>query len=436
MGAVPASGSWDEEGRGVSDPQQQGVGWGPADGETPPYGGPPSGPPTGVPPFPGPAGTTPPGYGPPPAAAPPGPPPAGWGPPPGYGAPAYGAPQYGTPQYGAPPGPPPPAGAPQYGAPPPGWRPPAAQPGIVPLRPLGLGEIYDGAFRAVRSNPAVMFGVSAVVVALAVVVQTTAQVLALDPILGALEDQDLDGAGLDVPSTISAFLAYTGTVVVSALAVSVLSGLLILSVSRSVIGQRLALGEFWALARGRVWRLLALTLLLFSIPVAAFAVWGGLIALGVAGDAWGLVAVVAVVGGVGLVVFSVWFATRTLLSTPSLVLEHLSVLGGFARGWRLSRGSFWRLLGIYLLTQIVVGIAVQIIATPFALFSGLVTGFGGQTALSLLLLGLSQLIAQCLTVPFVAGVTALLYVDTRIRREGLDVELARAAEAVASSGPR
>ena len=47
--------------------------------------------------------------------------------------------------------------------PPPGlsWRPQALQPGIIPLRPLGMGEIYDGAFRAVRANPRVMFGLAA-----------------------------------------------------------------------------------------------------------------------------------------------------------------------------------------------------------------------------------------------------------------------------------
>ena len=37
--------------------------------------------------------------------------------------------------------------------------------------------------------------------------------------------------------------------------------------------------------------------------------------------------------------------------------------------------------------------------------------------------GVSGLIAASLTTPFTAGVDALLYVDQRIRREGLDVQL-------------
>src|SRR3954471_436791 len=89
-----------------------------------------------------------------PAPAPP-PPPAGWGAPPpppaGWGQP-----------------PPPPAGwgpppAPGWGTGPPSgygsWTPPV-QPGVVPLRPLGLGELFDGAVQTMRQNPRVMFGVS------------------------------------------------------------------------------------------------------------------------------------------------------------------------------------------------------------------------------------------------------------------------------------
>src|SRR6478609_11184276 len=97
-----------------------------------------------------PAGSTPP---PPPVAPGPPAPPPGWGtpqPPAGYGA-------------WGPAGPPPPGVS---------WRPPALQPGIIPLRPIGLGEIYDGAFRSIRANPKVMFGMAAIVVTIAVALQS------------------------------------------------------------------------------------------------------------------------------------------------------------------------------------------------------------------------------------------------------------------------
>ena len=52
------------------------------------------------------------------------------------------------------------------GYPPPGYRPPgypgypgypqqpmALQPGVIPLRPLTLGDIFNGAIRYIRANP-------------------------------------------------------------------------------------------------------------------------------------------------------------------------------------------------------------------------------------------------------------------------------------------
>lgn len=67
-----------------------------------------------------------------------------------------GQPQWGQnqqqPQWGQQPGwpVPPPGGFHGYQAPP--------KPGIIPLRPLGLGEILDGAFQACRRNPLSTFG--------------------------------------------------------------------------------------------------------------------------------------------------------------------------------------------------------------------------------------------------------------------------------------
>ncbi|WP_051951046.1 hypothetical protein [Actinacidiphila yeochonensis] len=47
----------------------------------------------------------------------------------------------------------------------------------------------------------------------------------------------------------------------------------------------------------------------------------------------------------------------------------------------------------------------------------------------LIIVGVGQAIASAFTMPVMAGVIALLYVDQRIRRESLDIELAQAAQA-------
>ena len=66
------------------------------------------------------------------------PPPPGWVPP-GYGTP---------PAPGVAPGPP---GYPSYVL-----GPPVHKPGVLALRPLGLGDFFDGAFKTIRLNPRAM----------------------------------------------------------------------------------------------------------------------------------------------------------------------------------------------------------------------------------------------------------------------------------------
>ena len=306
----------------------------------------------------------------------------------------------------------------------------ASQPGIVPLRPLGLGEILDGAFRAIRANPRLMFGLSAIVVAVTVAIQSVLQWY-----LGGLIAGELAGASdvLDPADTglVETMAPSVGALVTSPLitvAITVLTGLLIVSVSRSVIGQRITVGEVWSRSWRRVLLLLAFSAVTTLLILGA---WGGFIALLVllgSGEQWEAALATGLLGGLLLLAATVWFSVRIMLIPATLVLEGTAVTTALGRGWRLTRGSFWRLLGIYLLTSIIVGVVSSLIATPagfigaFVLRDPLLTSFG-----SIVLVGLANVIAYTLTTAFMAAVVALLYIDVRMRREGLDVELARAA---------
>ncbi len=70
-------------------------------------------------------------------------------------------------------GPPPPGAGPPHPGAAPGWTPPtgmlgaAHKPGAMPLRPLGLGDIYDAAFRIIRFNPKATVGSAVLVAAVA-----------------------------------------------------------------------------------------------------------------------------------------------------------------------------------------------------------------------------------------------------------------------------
>ncbi|ADG75223.1 conserved hypothetical protein [Cellulomonas flavigena DSM 20109] len=366
----------------------------------------------------------------PPPPRPPAPPggAAGWGAPPappGWGA----APAPGTPAAQAPAG----WGAPPPGAPP--WQAPAAQPGIIPLRPLGLGEILDGAVRAVRANPAVMFGLSAVVVTVAVALQTAVSLYVTSLLGAALGDVSLeDGTSPTDAAVISEFMsagggqALTGPLLVPV--TSVLTGLLIVSVSRSVLGQRVAVREVWRTRR--VWLLVGFGLLQVLAAALALGLWVGIIAL-LAGTgtsaAWTVA--VAVVSGLALIAASVWVTARTLLVPPALMLEGKRFWPTVARAWRLTRGSFWRLLGIYLLANLLVYVLMYLFLFPASMGAALASFATGSDDLTVLVSAIGQVVGMTLSTTFLAAVVALLYVDVRMRREGLDLELARAATGTA-----
>lgn len=349
-----------------------------------------------------------------------------WGQAPAYGQ--YG--QYGPYVSGLPVG---------FGPGPLGGPAPAPRPGIIPLRPLGLGEMLDGAFRAIRTNPRVMFGLSAVVVAFTALIQAvvTWQVFAgLESALGSVsEGSDTAMVELDVAlgDLLSQLGVALGAQTITAVVTTILSGLLIVSVSQSVIGRTASLANVWGSARGQIVRLLLLSLIVLIIVAGPVVGWAGALVATIAAEQFALTALIGIIGGLAVLVAVAVLATRTLLATPALMLERSGIWTALRRGWDLTRGTFWRVLGIYLLTSLLVSLVAGTISGSASIFLQLTAGNPANPFASpAYLIGttLAQVVAATLTTPFTAAVVALLYIDVRMRTEGLDLELARAAEKV------
>lgn len=362
-----------------------------------------------------------------PDAAAPGDPaaPGGFPPPQQYLGQQYGGQQYGQQFGGSPYGPPQGFGG--------GYRPLAARPGIIPLRPLGLGEIYDGAFGAIRRNPKVMLGVVALVIAVATIVATLLGYLTAPSVnrwfADIVDEIDPSGAaGLDgLGSELSTSLFVSIAVSIASL---VATGLLIVAISRSVINKPFSTADLWAQVRTKIVGLVVIALLPAVGVLALGAVLLALVfALAQADPAVaGLVSILVVIA---IVVVAVWLSVRFLLTAPAYVLEGQGLGRAVRRGWTLSRGSFWRLLGIYVLSNIITNTVAQLILVPATLVSELLFPGGYLTSLGgLVITTLAQVVAFTITTAFLSSVIALLYIDVRIRREGLDVELAAAADGV------
>ncbi|MET9610265.1 hypothetical protein ABZZ17_35200 [Streptomyces sp. NPDC006512] len=345
----------------------------------------------------------------------------GWG---SYGQPGQqpgqqpGAP-YGSP-YGAP-----------YGHPggPGGWGgpPPAAKPGVIPLRPLGLGEILDGAVSTLRGHWKTVLSVSLVLAALVQLGLLTVQRLMMDNLVMTPDEAATPEEAMRLLGdtlTTAVFNYY-----IQLLGLLLVTGLLAGVVSRAVLGQSSTVAADLRAVRPLLPRLLALTAVLFL----------GALAAGVLPLLPGLLtgnAVLMVLGIPVALTLLAWYFVTFVLAPPALVLERGKVTDAFKRSAKLVKGSWWRIFGISALTWVITWITSLIIAVPFAViamivspggFSGLLDGTSAQSWTFLIITAIGGLVSLTVTVPMQTGVTNLLYIDQRIRREALDLELARAA---------
>ncbi|OKK11927.1 hypothetical protein AMK09_30135 [Streptomyces sp. CB02488] len=333
------------------------------------------------------------------------------------------------------PGAPPPA--PGWGGRPqgPGWgRPHAARPGVIPLRPLGVGEILDGAVSTMRAHWRTVLGLT---LAVSVIAQT-AIILVQRYLLPDPPSFDADATGSEAlrqtADSLRASLLDLGPyLLITMLATLFTTAVLTVVISRSVLGRPVTLSDAWTEARPRLFPLLGLTLLLAVMAVAIMAV--GLLPGFLLGDTAGLG--LAFLGLLAACVVLAWLMVRFSLASPALMLERQSITASMRRSAKLVRGAWWRTFGILVLTWLLTLIVAVVIGIPFGIIAMVVDGGGVSAFLTdgansfgwsfLIVSGIGDVVVATITYPLSAGVTALLYVDQRIRREALDLELARAA---------
>ncbi|MFJ6216356.1 glycerophosphoryl diester phosphodiesterase membrane domain-containing protein [Streptomyces sp. NPDC092296] len=359
--------------------------------------------------------------GPPPGPAAPQGPPAwgaapGWGPQPPYPGGGYG---YGGPPPGFP-------GAPGF----PGWgAPPSPKPGVIPLRPLGVGEVLDGAVSTTRRYWRTALGISLLVAVVSTLTTTLIGWGSTTTLSGA---DALSGSGSTSTGSLvnSLVLTFAGLIATS---------LLTVVVSRAVLGRPVTFGEAWAATRPRLLPMVGLVLTLTALLVAVGGVLllpAGLAALAGSGrDVWMPLLVLGLLAAVGCIV---WLWIRFSLAAPALMLEKQGVKASLSRSSRLVRGSWWRIFGVTLLGRVVTGFVSVIIVMPATIVGLAVGGLGGvlddSTGNSytlplstLVIVGIGTAIASTVTLPVTSAINVLLYIDQRIRREALDIELGRAA---------
>ncbi len=298
------------------------------------------------------------------------------------------------------------------------------KPGIISLRPMSLGDVVDGAVKHIRRNPGPVLSASLIVL---VVSAVPALLLAAAGSRGSWYS-DIGAQAVIDRGAFFALVLLLGV----AFAAVVLGGAMAYSVGEAALGHRVTLGELATAVRPRLLALLglaALVTLAVGVPVLLL-----VLLLALASGTGSLLAgvLVGLVGGLLVAAWSVLLTARLSLAGAAVVLERRGPAAALTRSWALTRRAFWRCL----LRMVVVGmlgtLVFWVVQLPLILVSTLVGGIvplspSSESLVSSLGLAVATLLSASIVVPFLAGATALLYVDQRMRTEGFDLVLQRAA---------
>ncbi|GGT27649.1 MULTISPECIES: glycerophosphoryl diester phosphodiesterase membrane domain-containing protein [Streptomyces] len=304
-------------------------------------------------------------------------------------------------------------------------KPPAAKPGVIPLRPLDMGEILDGAVATMRRHWRSVFAITLVIATVVQIADVLLKKYAFPAVPVMSEEPDLQELADSLTDTL---LSSLGTAFVQFIAGILATALLTMVFSRAVIGRASSVGEAWRDARPQLPRLVGLAL---AIGLGAAALATVLLLPGLLTRNTGLL----LIGGLAALPLLLWLAIKFTLASPALMLEKSGIVTALRRSSKLVQGSWWRIFGITALTAVITVVVSFVILTPISalalVVAGGLDGFDQQTLATswsfLVISGIGAVIVQTVTIPMQAGVTVLLYVDQRIRREALDLELARAA---------
>jgi hypothetical protein len=124
--------------------------------------------------------------------------------------------------------------------------------------------------------------------------------------------------------------------------------------------------------------------------------------------------VLLAIGYILLIIPGIFLTVSWIVAVPALMFEGVSPFASLRRSYDLVQGRWWATFGALVLVIIaLVGISIVL---------GALLGGVGTNHISLILVlgGISRIIAALVTYPIVAAVSAVIYIDLRVRKEHVD----------------
>jgi hypothetical protein len=288
----------------------------------------------------------------------------------------------------------------------------------LPIRPMSVGDVLDGAFSGLRAT----FVPVAILVALVLGPIQLALNLALSRlsprfagggVFSGFGEFD-DALALAEPAVVGVSLLFSVISLLVTLIASAAAVELLLQVDRGEptdVGRSLrgALSVFWVLLGASV--LLALGGLAAS---TVFVLLGMLVGLTI--PVVGPILVVVLFLPVFVIVGAAVIGAYGML-VPIAIIERRGPIATIARSLWVVRRRFWRLVGITLLLGLLAALATVGLQLPFALLSVIAGPFAW------LVTTIGEVLGQIVVVPITAFGALLVYLDARVRHEGLDLQL-------------
>jgi len=294
------------------------------------------------------------------------------------------------------------------------------------LRPLGIGEVLDVSIKIFTRNAVTFFKTVAVVIVpvqillIFVLSSVLPDSRLLQPQFGSTPQDPFAGfQSYDSAQIGAAVAAVLILVVATVVATTLATAACFKGVSDAYLGARPSWRDSLGYARSRVLSLIWITILaglLLIVPaVLLFAI--PFLLLGTVTES----IAIFVLGGLAIFVAFIYFGVAFLMATPVLLFEGVKGRLALARSLHLVRRRWWPTFGAIFLGFLLAGVVSGVINGVFAAL--LVTSAGDSVFGAVTLNQVSTALAAIVATPFQAAVTAVIYFDLRVRKEGFDLQL-------------
>ena len=301
---------------------------------------------------------------------------------------------------------------------------------VIPLKPLGIGDTIDAAFRLLKFNPGAYFIFPFIVMLIANIL-TALISLAMGDSTSIFSTDFVSNAssvfGASLPLTL--IIDLLASVIISVVGTRVTLA--------SVRGQKISIGKSFAMIKPRFWSLFWKIIVLSIIYAIAVVIIGGIILAVTIGALSGATAdplssgetpvgfVLGILGALVLIYLIIGLIyLRFALASSAIVAEGAGPIKSLKRSWNLTRGSFGYILGTVIIVTLMVGVVLGVVTAIFSTISLIAIGSSGENIVGVLVgaLGMSVIISIVIT-PLQCVMQNLIYVNMRFKRENFHQQL-------------